>query len=190
MNTKNKKARKKTEDEKTIVIETTEEPAVPGEEKQDTPPGGEAAHAVESESKQNEIAEKYLRVLAEYDNYRKRAAREMIALAKTATENLIIEILPILDNLDLATEHKDNPTSMDEYVKGVALIEDQLRDVLAAKGLIPIEAVGKPFDPNLHDAVSVLESDEYESGMVMHEVQKGYQLGDKVIRHSKVVVSK
>lgn len=190
MSTKKKKAGKRTEDEKTIVIETTEESAAPGEKEKDAPPGSEAAQAVESESKQNEINEKYLRVLAEYDNFRKRAAREMTALAKTATENLISEILPILDNLDLATEHKDNPTSMEKYVKGIAQIEDQLRDVLAANGLKPIEAVGKPFDPNLHDAVSVLESDEYESGMVTQEVQKGYQLGDKVIRHSKVVVSK
>jgi len=136
------------------------------------------------------LNEKYLRLLAEYDNFRKRSAREIETLFKTATGNLIKELLPILDNLDRATEHRENKTTLEEYVKGIALIEDQLRDILARAGLEPIEVVGKPFDPNLHDAVMQIESDEYEPGIVTTETQKGYMFSGKVIRYPKVIVSK
>jgi len=142
------------------------------------------------EEKLAALNEKYLRLLAEYDNYRKRSAREIDLMYQTATEDIIKELLPILDNLDRATEHRNDKTTLEEYVKGVALIEDQLRDVLAKVGMKHIEVVGKPFDPNIHDAVMQIESDEYESGIVTSEVQKGYMIADKVIRHSKVIVSK
>jgi len=142
------------------------------------------------EKKLAALNEKYLRLLAEYDNYRKRSTREIDLMYQTATEDIIKELLPILDNLDRATEHRNDKTTLEEYVKGVALIEDQLRDVLAQAGMKHIEVVGKPFDPNIHDAVMQIESDEYESGIVASEVQKGYMIADKVIRHSKVIVSK
>lgn len=136
------------------------------------------------------LNEKYLRLLAEYDNYRKRSIREIEMLCQTATGDLIKELLPILDNLDRATEHRDNKTTIEEYVKWIALIEDQLRDVLARADLKYIEVIGKPFDPNIHDAVMQVESDEYEPGIVTSEVQKGYMVSDMVIRHSKVIVNK
>ena len=136
------------------------------------------------------LNEKYVRLLAEYDNYRKRSSREVQSILCTANENLVKEILPIIDNLDLATEHRKNDTTLEEYVKGISLIEDQLRDILLRAGLKHIEAVGQPFDPNLHEAILQMDSDEYESGIVVKETQKGYLFSDKVIRHSKVVVSK
>lgn len=142
------------------------------------------------EEKLAALNEKYLRLLAEYDNYRKRSTREIDLMYQTATEDIIKELLPILDNLDRATEHRNDKTTLEEYVKGVALIEDQLRDVLAQAGMKHIEVVGKPFDPNIHDAVMQIESDKYESGIVASEVQKGYMIAGKVIRHSKVIVSK
>lgn len=137
-----------------------------------------------------QLNEKYVRLLAEYDNYRKRTAREMTNLVETASENLITSLLPILDNLDRATEHRSDKTSLEEYAKGIALIEDQFRDILARAGLEPLNATGEPFDPNLHDAIMQMESDEHQSGAVIQEVEKGYLLNGKVIRHSKVVVSK
>ena len=114
----------------------------------------------------------------------------MTNLIETASENLITSLLPILDNLDRATEHRSDKTSLEEYAKGIALIEDQFRDILARAGLEPLNATGEPFDPNLHDAIMQMESDEHESGAVIQEVEKGYLLKGKVIRHSKVVVSK
>jgi len=145
---------------------------------------------VTEEEKYAALNDKYLRLMAEYDNYRKRTIREFSEIVKTASEKLIMEILPILDNLDRATEHRSNKTTYEEYVKGIAIIEDQLRAVLAGVGLEPIEAVGKKFDPTIHDAVMQIETDEYESGIVTAEAEKGYMLAGKIIRHPKVIVSK
>ena len=134
--------------------------------------------------------ERHLRLLAEYDNYRKRSVREVEDAHHIATVNLIQELLPILDNLDRATEHRDDKTTLEEYTKGITLIEDQLRDALAKAGLKYIEVVGQPFDPHFHEAVMQMDSEDYDSGIVSQEVQKGFLLGDRVIRHSKVVVAK
>ena len=142
------------------------------------------------EEKLKDLNEKYVRLLAEYDNYRKRAAREIENILKTANEKLISELLPILDNLDRTTAHKNDKETLEEYVKGIELIENQLRNILARAGLEPMEVVGKPFDPNFHDALLQIETDEYKSGVVSSENQKGYILSGKVIRHAKVIVSK
>ena len=83
-----------------------------------------------------------------------------------------------------------NETSLEEYMNGIVLIEEQLRNVLAHAGLSPIEVVGQPFDPNLHDAVLHMEADGFKSGVVAQEVLKGYTLNGRIIRHAKVVVSK
>ena len=144
----------------------------------------------DSEKKYVELNEKYLRLFAEYDNYRKRTAREIGEIIQRGAEKLISELLPILDNLDRATEHRNDKTTFEEYVKGIALIEDQFRAILGQSGLVAIDAVGKPFDPNLHDAMMQIESEDHESGSVVSEIEKGYLLAGKVIRHSKVVVSK
>lgn len=150
---------------------------------------GETAES-DSEEKYAELNEKYVRLFAEYENYRKRTAREIGEIIQRGAEKLISELLPILDNLDRATEHRNDKTTFDEYVKGIALTEDQFRAILGQSGLEAIDAVGKPFDPNLHDALMQIESEDHESGIVASEIEKGYLLAGKVIRHSKVVVSK
>ncbi len=101
-----------------------------------------------------------------------------------------LRLLPVLDDLDRATEHKNDKTTYDEYVKGITLIEDRLRKILAAAGLEPIEAVGKPFDPDYHEAIMQVESDNHDSGIVTGEAEKGYMLSGKVIRHTRVIVSR
>ena len=148
------------------------------------------APETDTEVKLAELNDKYIRLLAEYDNYRKRTAREMEEILRRGAEKLIVELLPILDNLDRATEHKNDKTTYDEYIKGIAMIEDQFRSILNKAGLEPLNAEGKPFDPNLHDALLQVESDKHESGIVTSEVEKGYQFEGKVLRHSKVIVSK
>lgn len=136
------------------------------------------------------LNDKYLRLMAEYDNYRKRTIKEKSEIIKTAAEGLIIELLPILDNLDRATEHRNDKTTYEEYVKGIAIIEDQIRDVLSRAGLETMDVTGKQFDPAVHDAVMQVETDDYESGIISDEAEKGYILSGKVIRHPKVIVSK
>lgn len=156
------------------------EPASPGD--------AEAIRQVEG--RLAALNEKHIRLLAEYDNYRKRTAREMEAVINIASEKLIQEFLPILDNLDRATEHRNNTTSYEEYVKGITLIEDQLRRVLAQAGLQRMESIGERFDPAVHSAVMQAESKDHEPGVVIAEVERGYTLNGKILRHPKVVVSK
>ena len=144
----------------------------------------------EFESKLAEMNERYIRLLAEYDNYRKRTARDIENLMNYATEKLMLRLLPVLDDLDRATEHKNDKTTYDEYIKGITLIEDRLRKILADTGLEPIKAVGEPFDPHFHEAIMQIESDDHESGVVKSEAEKGYMLAGKVIRYAKVIVSR
>ena len=137
-----------------------------------------------------DMKDKYVRLFAEYDNFRKRTAREKEMHIKNAAEDIIAELLPVLDNLDRATEHRNDKTTYEEYVKGITLIEQQIREVLARAGLEHIEVVGKPFDPDIHEAIMQIESDEHESGFITAEAEKGYVLSEKVIRYPKVIVSK
>lgn len=163
------------------------EPAAPDEEAQPSPASRKEQ---ELEAKVAALNERYIRLLAEYDNYRKRTAREMECVADIASEKLIREFLPILDNLDRATEHRNDKTTLEEYVKGIVLIEEQLRKVLAQAGLRRMDVIGERFDPASHDAILQVESQEKEPGIVVGEAEKGYLLNGKVIRHPKVVISK
>ncbi|MBU1880832.1 nucleotide exchange factor GrpE, partial [bacterium] len=129
----------------------------------------------------------YLRKAAEFDNFKKRKQQEFLILVRTAEENLISELLPVLDDLERveANESDDAPALM----QGIGLIRGKMNSVLQSQGLEPIEAVGKPFDPELHEALLQQEQEGAEPDIVLQEHQRGYRLGDKVIRHAKVVVS-
>ena len=121
-----------------------------------------------------------LRCRAELDNTIKRAAREKEVLAGRASERLISKLLPVLDSLDQAAKQ----------VEGMERVRKQLLDVLKTEGLSPIEAQGEKFDPYRHEALMMVESDEYDEGTVTEEVQRGYAMNGRVIRFSKVLVSK
>lgn len=139
---------------------------------------------------QNELAtaqDQLLRARADFDNFRKRKAREMEQVRKTAAELLIRDILPVIDNLDLTLQHVEDADS--NLATGVTMVLKQLMDTLSARGLTPIDAMGKPFDPNHHEAMTQMPSDEIEKDHVMQDFQKGYMLKDTVLRPSKVVVS-
>jgi molecular chaperone GrpE len=134
-----------------------------------------------------EAQDQMLRARADFDNYRKRMAREMERVRKTAAESLIHEILPGIDNLDLALLHAEDKST--GLAHGVQMVYKQLQDALAVHGLKPIDALGKPFDPNVHDAVSQVPSEEYPRDHVAQVFQTGYTLGDVILRPAKVVVS-
>ena len=134
-----------------------------------------------------EARDQVLRARADFDNYRKRMAREMERVRKVAAEALIHDILPGIDNLGLAIMHADeNPEALKQ---GVAMVHKQLQDALGNHGLKPIEAAGKPFDPNVHEAVQQVASNEVEKDHVVQVFQSGYMLGDMILRPAKVVVS-
>ncbi len=143
-----------------------------------------------AEDKLAELNDKYLRLMAEYDNFRKRTIREKEEIIKSAAEKVIGELLAVLDNLDLATEHRKSDETLEEYVKGIAIIEDQFRAILAKSGLEVMDVEGQPFDPELHDAIMQMDSKDHPSGTIMTVTKKGYTLSGKVIRHPQVVVSK
>ena len=129
----------------------------------------------------------YLRKAAEFENFKKRKQQEFQALIQSAEDALIVDLLPALDDFDrfLASNEADR----DSLMQGAQFIRDKLWDALAARGLKPIESVGNPFDPELHEALMQQEEDGVEPGVVLQEHQRGYRLGDRVIRHAKVVVS-
>lgn len=133
--------------------------------------------------------DRYLRLAAEWDNFRKRSARDFGELIRTAERELIAELTEVLDNLGraLSADHKNQ--SADDLAKGVALIRDQMWTVLEKRGLERMATVGGAFNPEEHDAMMHMPSEEHPEGMVAQEVSAGYRLGGKVLRHAKVIVS-
>jgi molecular chaperone GrpE len=145
-----------------------------------------------AESKAEENYERLLRVTADFENYKKRMEREMNDFRKFANESLVKEILPMIDNLERALEiecEKDKD-AFKGLREGVEMTLKGLRDGLKKFGVVPMEALEKPFDPNLHHAVSQEESDKHPENTVTQELQKGYMLGDRLLRPPMVVVSK
>jgi molecular chaperone GrpE len=124
------------------------------------------------------------RLKAEFDNSRKRQERERARILESASEKLVQELLPVLDNLDRALE------SEGDIREGVRATRDQLADVLANEGLLPVASDGQPFDPNVHEAVMGQPSEDYEEGTVLQTFQRGYLLNGRAIRPAKVVVAK
>ena len=134
--------------------------------------------------------DKYLRTLADMDNQRKRMLREKEELLKYSNEQLILKILPVIDNFERALEVGKESKNLDKMLEGVNLIFKQLKDILEKEGVKAFESVGDKFDPYKHEALLAIESDEHEPSTVLEEIEKGYLLGDKVIRPAKVTVSK
>lgn len=132
---------------------------------------------------------KLLRALADFDNYKKRSALEREQFVQFANESLIIELLPIIDGFSRAIEAAEKSSAAENIVKGLALIKRQFEDVLKKHGVAEIEALNKPYDPNLHEAILQKESESPE-GIIIEEMQKGYTLHGRVIRPSMVIVSK
>ena len=151
----------------------------------------EAIEKARAEAREN--ADKYVRLAAEMDNLRKRHRQEQANQLQYANSELIIKLLPVLDNFYRALEHAPDAAEGEapqEWISGLTLVLRQLEDLLAAEGVSPIESVGADFDPNLHQAVIAEPSDEHDEGKVIGELQRGYMLHDRVIRPSLVKVAR
>jgi len=145
------------------------------------------------EEKEKEAKENYdrlLRTAADFENYKKRAAREKEDWTKFANEDLIRVILPFIDNLERAVNHAQKIADTGVLVEGVQLTLQQLLQALNKFGLSSFESVGKPFDPTMHEAMLVVETDKHEPNQVVEEFQKGYLLNDRLLRPATVSVSK
>ena len=145
----------------------------------------------EQAAKAKQYYEQLLRAAADLDNYKKRAARERQDATKFANESLLERIIPILDNFEMALTAANAPnTSVQSLQAGINMIHQQLKSALANAGLEEIDAGGKPFDPNLHEAISQQETAETPEGTVVQQVRKGYKLRDRLLRPASVVVAK
>jgi molecular chaperone GrpE len=177
------------EGEDQAVTERADEP----EPEPEAEPEEELAIAAELANARAE-AESYLddlrRLQADFENYRKRTLREQTARTASASQALVARLLPVLDNFELAVSAAEQSRDFDRMLKGVEMVLGALREVLEGEGLVKIEAEGKPFDPERHEAVIAVEQDGSEPGMVIDIVRAGYELGGKVLRPAMVKVAK
>ena len=140
----------------------------------------------EFEKKYNDVNEKYLRTLAEYDNYRKRTIKEKESIYPEAKAVVVEKFLPVLDNFQRAIDSAENK---DSFYDGVVMLKKQMDEVLSALGVEEIKAVGEEFNPEVHNAVMHVEDEESGENIIVEEFQRGYKIGDRVIRHSMVKVA-
>jgi len=129
----------------------------------------------------------YLRALADYDNYRRRVERDRSAAARSGKRELILQLLDVLDGFDRALQHLDDaPESVSE---GLQLLQRKLLGLLEAQGVTPLQSLGETFNPELHDAIGTVKSEDIEPGTVAEEMQRGYRWGDDVLRPARVRVA-
>ncbi len=175
--------------EEEVVAEPQEEEVVKSEEEEVAEP--EADGLAELEAARAEAAanyDRYVRAVAELDNYRKRTVRMRAETRDETLRDVLLQVAPILDNLRRALRQETQEAEL--LKQGVELICGQFNDVLKGYGLAEIEAVGQPFDPEVHEALAEVPDDEHAPGTVIEEMEKGYKLNDKVVRYARVVVSK
>ena len=134
----------------------------------------------------DELNDRYKRLYAEFENFKKRNMKEKESLRNMLISDIMLNILPIIDNLEKAISAGTKDTA---YEEGIKLVLKQLKDVLAYNGVKEIETVGKPFDPELHEAVSHVTDEKLGPNIIKEEFRKGYIIGNKVIRHSMVIVA-
>lgn len=164
----------------------------------DVPGTGHLNEPIEDENEieklQKEITDwkdKYLRQVAEFDNFRKRNAKERLELIQTAGKEIITELLDVLDDSERAQKQLETSTDTKEIKQGVSLVFNKLRNTLQSKGLKAMETLKTEFNPDLHEAITEIPApSENLKGKVIDEITKGYYLNDKIIRHAKVVVGK
>jgi molecular chaperone GrpE len=175
-------------DETEVTGEVTEPETPPVEDEPGAAEDGELAALTDELQATRRERDEYLdalrRLKAEFENARKRQERERVRILETASENLVLGLLPVLDNLDRALEVEG------DIREGVRVTRDQLADVLGREGLLPVASDGQHFDPNVHEAVMGQTSDDHEEGTILQTFERGYLLNGKPIRPAKVVVAR
>ena len=136
------------------------------------------------------IRDQLLRQVAEFDNYKRRSEKEYLVNIEMASRELIEELIPVIDDFERSIQHAEKDDKKSPMLEGVTMIYKNLLNVMKKRGLMEIEAVGKEFNPDEHNALLQMDSDEYDSGYVVDQHAKGYKLRDRVIRHSQVIVAK
>jgi molecular chaperone GrpE len=157
---------------------------------QATPAAEQLAQRVQqAENEREEFRDRWMRSQAEFENFRKRLQKDLDQERQYRVLGIVRDLLPVLDNLNRAIQASKSGGDVNQLVQGVQMVAQQFEDVLGRHSVVPIEAAGKPFDPNLHEAVSQVSTSEHPHLTVLNEVERGYQLHDRVVRPTKVVVS-
>jgi molecular chaperone GrpE len=188
------KSTKKKSMSQNVDIENEELPdnsSVPQEEiDNDQTQNEDTSSSIEKlENENQELKDKYLRLFAEFDNYKKRTVKERLDLMRTAAQETILAILPVLDDFDRAKKLADEPGSTEVFSEGANIVYHKLYAVLKNKGLEPMDTHHQPFDPEFHEALTEIPAPTDElKGKILDTIEKGYKLGDKIIRYAKVVV--
>ena len=151
-------------------------------------PGGEDVEELKAKAAEN--WDRFLRLTADFDNYKKRAARERQDAVSYANENLLVKLLPVLDSFEMAMAASSADAAAKSLQAGIAMVSGQLKSVLAEAGLEEIDAGGKPFDPNLHEAVAQEEKPGVPEGEVIRQTRKGYKFRNRLLRPAGVIVAK
>ncbi|MEL6867550.1 MAG: nucleotide exchange factor GrpE, partial [Bacteroidota bacterium] len=139
----------------------------------------------------SDLKDKFLRLVAEFDNYKKRTSKERINLRETAAKDTLSALLPVLDDFDRAKKNAEDDASAEPFSEGVMLVYNKLYNVLRQRGLERMETTGEVFDPELHEAITEIPAPNEEmKGKIIDTIEKGYILKEKIIRHAKVVVGK
>jgi molecular chaperone GrpE len=134
--------------------------------------------------------DKYLRVTADLENFKRRAIKERADALNYGNENLLKDILPVVDSMERALDHVGNPEGVDAFLEGLKLIYDKLLSTLGKHGVERIDITGKDFDPNFHEAMLQVETEEFEDNKIVEEFEKGYLLNGRLLRPVKVSISK
>jgi molecular chaperone GrpE len=172
---------------------TTNDQNLSEEEKPVTDTNDENTSVPEADKLKKQLAElndKYLRLYSEFDNFRKRTLKEKSELIKTASEDVLRSVLPVIDDFERAMKANENVEEVTPIKEGIALIYNKLKNSTQLKGLTAFESVGQDFNSDTMEAIThIPATDENQKGKVVDEIEKGYKLGDKVIRYAKVVVA-
>jgi molecular chaperone GrpE len=186
------KENKREEIEQEEVINNVAEPETEGNTEKtvvEKNPEDEKEHQLsELTEKLAEFQDRYLRLSAEFDNYRKRTLKERIELVKTAGEDILNDLLPVIDDFDRAMSVMSSSDSIDAILEGTNLIHSKFKSILESKGLTEINPAGANFDPDIHEAIAKIKGTDEQSGKIIDVTQKGYSLNGKIIRHPKVVI--
>ena len=143
----------------------------------------------EKEIELAELKDKYLRIFAEFDNFKKRTIKEKMDLMRNASRDVISDIIPVMDDFDRAKQAADDEKSVEQFSEGVNLVYSKIHGVMKSKGVKAMESTGEVFDAELHEAITKIPAPNEEmKGKVIDTIQKGYYLNDTIIRHAKVVV--
>ncbi|MEL6123388.1 MAG: nucleotide exchange factor GrpE [Bacteroidota bacterium] len=146
---------------------------------------------IQLEKELSEAKDKYIRLYAEFDNYKKRTVKERVDLISNAGREMITALLPVLDDFDRAKKSADDDSSQEVFSEGVSLVYNKLHGLMKSKGVEVMQSTGETFDPELHEAITEIPAPSEEmKGKIIDTIENGYTLNDKIIRHAKVVVGK